>query len=175
MHGKDDSMAKREPTKKEIIVLIAAKRPWLIPILYTIHSIGTATLDDVRESLGIRTQIAKRALWWLQKYDVIMKTGDKYMVKQGYRSVLDELFLDLCRRGNYFLIKFGATYLVVSVKRTRISSYTVPEKYVAQLMNLEALGRKVNEVREVSKILNIPPKLASRVLRVKNMLLECRG
>ena len=165
---------KREPSRKEIIVFIASKRPWLIPILYTLYSAGSADIQELKEILGVRSTIVKRGLWWLTKYGVVEKSGEKYIVSKDYRPILDEMFLDMCRTRHYYILRFGATYLVIVVKKTRITSYTVPVKLVNELARMEENVGTQFTVIDFAQAANIPPKLASRVVRVRRLLLECK-
>ncbi|WFO75680.1 hypothetical protein J4526_02040 [Desulfurococcaceae archaeon MEX13E-LK6-19] len=164
----------RKPTRKEVIAVIASRKPWLIPLIYTIYSLGgSAKLEEIKEILSLRSIVLKRGLWWLQKFGIATRKNDKVVMDPEYKKVLDELFMDICKTRNYYILKFGATYLVVSVKRTRISSYTVP----AQLV--EELAKMVNNVsaeftpKDLAEAMGIPPKLAYRVVKTRKLLIEC--
>ncbi len=167
-------MLKREPTKREILLVVLTRRPWLIPFIYEIHGLGGASISELRESLSIRTPIIKRALWWLQKYGVIDRSGDKYVIEQDYRPLIDELKLQLCRHNREYVLKLGATYFVIILRRTRITSYSVPEELVNRLEELitNAGGTEFTP-KDLADALSIPYKLASRVVKTYRLLRKC--
>lgn len=168
-------MASREPTKRDILAHILSNRAWIIPILYHIYSLGGARISELRETIGLKTMVLKRAIWWLTKYGLIEKSGEeKYVLSKDYRRVIGELFMTMCRTGKYYIIRYGATYIVINVKKTRISSYTVPGKLVEELIKLEEqVGSSFTHI-DLANSLNIPPKLAYRVVKLRNLLKECR-
>lgn len=168
-------MTSREPTKKDILAHILSKRAWIIPILYHIYSLGGAKISELRKILGLKTMVLKRAVWWLTKYGLIEKSGEeKYVLSKDYRGIIEELFMSMCRTGRYYIIRYGATYVVITVKKTRISSYTVPSKLLEQLIKLEEqVGSSFTHI-DLANSLNIPPKLAYRVVKLRNLLKECK-
>ena len=167
-------MLKREPTKREIILVLITRRPWLTPFIAEIHSLGGTSIGELRELLGVRTPIIKRALWWLQKYGVVEKSGEKYVISQEYRPVVDELKLQLCKQGRVYVLKLGATYFVIAMRRTKITSYTVPEKLIEKLDELTTnAGGAEFTPKDLVDTLSIPYKLASRVVKTYKLLRAC--
>ncbi len=167
-------MLKREPTKREIILVLITRRPWLTPFIIEIHSLGGTTIGELRELLGVRTPIIKRALWWLQKYGVVEKSGEKYVINLEYRPVMDELKLQLCKQGRVYVLKLGATYFVITLRRTKITSYTAPEKLIEKLDELTTnAGGAEFTPKDLVDTLGIPYKLANRVVKTYKLLRAC--
>lgn len=159
---------------RALLATIITRKPWLIPILYTIHSLGgSLKITEIRETLGIRSAILKRGLWWLQKFGLIEKSDDKVVINSDCRIALDKLFFDICRTRNYFIIKHGSVYVVISVKKTRIAAYTMPVQIIEELNKLSRDVGAEFSAKDFSKALSIPPKLAYRAVKTRRLLLEC--
>lgn len=169
------SMVEREPSAREILVHIASKQTWLVPILYYIYSYGGLKLQELREIMGTRTRVVKRGLWWLTKYGVIERTGEKYVFNPEFREAFTKLiWMDYCVVGSRHLFKIGKTIFVVKVSPTRITSYTVPAGLLDKLKSLEENIEAKYTPLEASQALGIPLKLARRLTKVHNLLKECR-
>lgn len=165
----------REPTRMDILVLLVTRRAWVLPILSIITGLGGATAREIRGELGVRAPIVKRGLWWLSKYGVVEKSGDKYVVSTDYRDAVERVLRDHCHVGNQYVYRIGATYIYVHVKKNRVHSYTAPEKYVAELIRLEDEGGGVFSALDYSMATGLPIKLARRVVRIRELLRICRG
>ena len=165
----------REPTRMDILVLLVTRRAWVLPILSAISTLGGASVRELREELGVRTPIVRRGLWWLSKYGIIEKTGDKYVITDDYREAVDTVLHEYCHVGNQYVYRIGATYIYVHVKKTRVHAYTAPEKYIADLMRLEEEGGGVFSALDYSMTRGLPIKLARRVVRIRELLRVCRG
>jgi hypothetical protein len=79
---------------KGLLVALLTRRPWLIPFIYHVYSLQGATLDELRELLGLKTSVIKRGLWWLIKHGIIERSGDKYVVSRDYSSIVGELIMN---------------------------------------------------------------------------------
>ena len=158
-------------SRKAVFIDLITRKPWLTPVIYTVYSLQGVTLSELRENLGVRTSVVKRALWWLMKHGIVEKTGEKYIIAKDYTSIVDELFLNSCRVGKTFVFKIGSTYFIAVVRNSKITAYSVPEKYLK-----EASSLKLENVKpvELSREAGIPVKLASRIIKLHSILENCR-
>ncbi len=163
----------REPMKKDIVFTLLTRRLWLMPILYHIHSYGEIGYDELKQLLCLRTQVLKRALWWLVKYGVVERRGNRFRVVQDYRVVLSELFLNKCIYRNYYIFRYGETYFVSIIRRTRITAYTVPAKLLADIDRMKADVDTEFKPTDLLSLKGIPLKLAYRVVKIHRILREC--
>jgi len=158
-------------SRKAVFIDLITRKPWLTPVIYTVYSLQGATLSELRENLGVRTSVVKRALWWLMKHGIVEKTGEKYIITREYTSVVDELFLNSCRVGKSFAFKIGSTYFIAIVRNSKITAYSVPEKYLREISSLKLENMKPTEL---SREANIPVKLASHIIKLYSILKNCK-
>ena len=96
------------------------------------------------------------------------------MVTRDYSNIVEELVLNTCKVRHYYIVKIGATYVVINVKKTKISTYTVPSHLVIKVRELESnIGASFTGL-DVAQALNIPLKLAYRVIKTLRLLSNCR-
>lgn len=162
-----------EISDKAIIITLITKRPWLIPFIYYIHTYSGLTLEELRKLVGVRTQIIKRALWWLAKNNIVEKRGEKYVIKEEYARFIEKLLFNYCTTGKTHVLKIGKTYFVVIIRRTRISTYTVPEDLYDKLVEYELNVQTEFQPEDLVNTLNIPIRLAHRVVALRRILREC--
>jgi hypothetical protein len=163
-----------ESSKRGVLTLIAVRRTWLIPILYYIHSYGGLSLDELREITGLKSKVLRRALWWLlKKYSIVEESGTKFIVKREYADVLDTLFMNYCIIDKRHIFRLGGTYFVVSIKRSRVTSYTVPAELIEKLHELQTNIESEFQPLDLSQALGIPLNLAKRVVQTYKLLREC--
>jgi len=162
-----------EIVSRDKLLQLITKRPWLLPVLYHVYSYGEIDYGELKQILGIRGPLLKRALWWLVKYGIIKRRDSRFRVSSGYRGFLEELFLNRCIVRRYYVFRIGMTYIVVVVRRTRISTYTVPSKPVEELSRLEANAGAKFTVKDLVDTLGISSKLAYRVIKTHDLLREC--
>jgi hypothetical protein len=163
-----------EVSKRGVLALIAVKRTWLIPILYYIYSYSGLSLGELRELTGLRSKVLRRALWWLlRKYGVVEESGEKFIVKKDYASILDKLLINYCVVGKRHVFRLGKTYFVVNIKHNRVTSYTVPADLVEKLQELQSNIGVEFQPLDLSQALNIPLNLAKRVIQTYKLLREC--
>ena len=163
-----------EISPRGILLALITKKPWLLPFIYYIHSYSGLQLNELRELMNLKTLIIRRALWWLTKYGIVEKSGEKYVITEKYRKILDELLLNYCTTGKVHVLKIGKTYFVAIVKRTRISTYTVPSDILDKLIEMETNVQMEFTAKDLSDALGIPFNLAQKTLKLKQVLSECR-
>jgi len=156
-----------------LIIDLLTKRTWLLPFIYYIHSYQGLTLDELRELTGVRTQVIKRALWWLRKYGVIEQCGEKYIITEDARPIIDEFLLDYCTTGKHHILKTGSTYFVAIIRRTRITAYTIPAQYIEELKKMEENVQTEFTAEDLANTLGIPRNLAHRITYLRKILKEC--
>ncbi|OYT40398.1 MAG: hypothetical protein B6U89_02285 [Desulfurococcales archaeon ex4484_58] len=156
---------------KGLLLALITRKPWLIPFIYHVHVMQGATMNELREILGLKSMVIKRALWWLTKNGIMVKAGEKYVIEQSYRKHVDELLLNTCTTGKRYVVKLGRTYFVAIVKRTRISTYTVLEKHYEELKNIDPEKASMEEVAKNKKL---PVKIVSKTFDLIKTLKECR-
>ncbi len=163
-----------EVSRRGVLALIAVKRTWLIPILYYIHSYGGLSLEELRELTSLRSKVLRRALWWLlRKYGVVEESGQKFIVKKDYASILDTLLINYCVVDKRHVFRLGKTYFVISIKHSRVTSYTVPADLVEKLQELQSnIGAEFKPL-DLSQALNIPLNLARKIIQTYKLLREC--
>ncbi len=159
---------------REKLVIVATRKPWLIPILYYIYSYSGLGIDELKEILGLKKQVLRRAIWWLKKYGLVMDSGEKIIVIPDYTKILEEFFQDYCTTPNKHLYRVGGTYYVVNIRRTRITSYTVPAEYIDKLLAYEKNIQTEFSPLDLAQTLNIPINLARKIINAKRILEKCR-
>ncbi|ADI32623.1 hypothetical protein [Staphylothermus hellenicus] len=164
-----------EISGKAVVITLMTKRPWLIPFIYYIYTYSGLTIEELRKLVGVRTQIIKRALWWLAKNNIVEKRGEKHVIKEEYSKHIEKLLLDHCTTGKTHVLKIGKTYFVAIIRRTRISTYTVPEDLYNKLVEYELNVQTEFQPEDLANSLNIPIRLAHRVVALRRILRECRS
>ncbi len=154
-----------------LLLALINNKPWLIPFIYHIYSLQKTSIEELREILGLRTSVIKRGLWWLMKNNIVEKTGDKYMINREYIRYIDELILNYCITGKEYVLKIGSTYYVAIVKKTKITTYTVPEKILREFLNKKLENRTP---KDLSAETGYPEKLVGRVMKLYEILDICR-
>jgi len=162
-----------KPMLKNQLVMILTKKPWLMPILYQIYSYGEIEYEELKQLLGVRGPLLKRALWWLIKYGLIERYDNKFKISINYRNILEGIFLNKCIIRNHYVFKIGATFIVTIVRKTRISAYTVPAQLIEKLSNLEANVGTSFTAKDLMNTLGISAKLAYRVVKAHEILKQC--
>lgn len=156
-----------------LIIDLLTRRTWLLPFIYYIYSYQGLTISELRQLTGVRTQVIKRALWWLRKYGVIEQRGEKYMVTGDARPIINEFLLDYCSTGKHHVLKIGLTYFVVIIRKTRITAYTVPAQYIEELRKMEENVQAEFTAEDLADTLGIPRSLAHRITYLRKILREC--
>lgn len=150
-------------------------KPWLLPFVLWLEGKGEFSAKDMALGVGVRTSIARRVLWWFTKFGIVEKKviGERVY----YRSTDIGRKLIYCaidattvsRKG--LLLDYGKEYIVVYVKRTRISWYTVPKEIVDKVYGaLAHAPNTVFTVKDLSLSTGLPRKLVVRALRVLSIL-----
>lgn len=158
---------------KAVIVALITRRPWLIPFIYYIYTYSGLTLQELKELTGLRTQIIKRAIWWLTKNNIVEKRGEKYVIKEEYSKHVSELLFNYCSTGKTHVLRIGKTFFVVIIRKTRISTYTVPQDLYSKLTEYESNVQTEFQPKDLAEALNIPIRLAHRVIALRKTLQEC--
>ncbi|MET1159686.1 MAG: hypothetical protein ABWW65_01880 [Thermoprotei archaeon] len=161
---------RNEESGKQVLVSVLTSKPWLLPILYHVYSLQGAKLNELKELLHLRTQVIKRALWWLTKSGLVEKSGEKYIVSKNYAKYVEELALTLCTTGREYVARIGRTYIVVVIRRARITAYTVPEHVLKKLMNRKLENRSVKDIAAET---GMPLRLTARALHLYRILDNC--
>ncbi|ADV65540.1 hypothetical protein [Desulfurococcus mucosus] len=156
-----------------LLYSIVMADPWLYPFIYLIYSSQGATLDDLRSMTGLRTQLVKRALWWLLKSGVVEEAGGRYYVSRGFARHVEELRLSTCITGGVYIIQLGDAYIVVSLGEGRVSHWAVHRELYDKLLELERNAGASFTGREVSQALSIDVGTATRLVRLRELLREC--
>jgi len=152
---------------------VILSRPWLYPFIYLLYSLQGATLDDVRNAIGLRTQLVKRALWWLTKSGLIEEQNGRLYIRKEFTKGIEELRLSTCIMGGRYIVKLGEAYLVIELREGSIDYWAVPSKLYEALVELEKNAGAEFTSKEVSQALSISIGTASRLLRLRRMLREC--
>mgnify|MGYP001772907356 CR=1 FL=1 len=133
--------------------------PWLIPFIQAIRSGVPAKPSELSLHLGVRTSLARIALWKLKKAGLLK--GDKVPPEAV------ECLKELRTLGKRFVWRWGSNYFLVVTKRTRVAVHTIPAN-VVERVNSSRSGP--TSVRELAQQLKLPPILVSRALRVLEVL-----
>lgn len=166
-------MSLRDRCRKYIGLLIV--KPWLLPFILWLKNKGGFIARDMALGVGVRTPIAKRVLWWLTKFNVVEKKsiGERvyYKVTDIGRKLVECIAEATIVSRKGILLDFGKEYLVVYVKRTRISWYTIPKEIVEKVHSVLVNAPDTTfNVKELSLSTNLPLKLVARALRVLSIL-----
>ncbi len=156
-----------------LLAFIATRRTWLMPLIYYIYTYSGLTFEELKELTNLRSRVLRRALWWLKKYGVVEESGQKYIISTEYADAVRELTLRYCIVDKKHMFQLGKTYFVVSIKRSRITSYTVPVDLVQKLHELEENIDSEFKPLHLAQALNIPLNLARRVVNTYRLLREC--
>ncbi|RLG84182.1 MAG: hypothetical protein DRO40_02145 [Thermoprotei archaeon] len=162
-----------KPMLRNQLVMVLTKKPWLMPILYQVYSYGEIEYGELKQLLGVKSPLLKRALWWLIKYGLIARYDNKFRISNNYRNILEEIFLYKCIIRNRYVFKIGATFIVTIVRKARISAYTIPAQLVKELSNLEVNVGASFTAKDLINTLGIPSKLAYRVVKTHEILKQC--
>lgn len=156
---------------KSLLIALITSKPWLIPFIYQIHSLQGASLNELRELLGLRTSIIKRGLWWLMRNGIVEKINDKYVISKNYIKHVEELTLNTCTTKREYIIKYGKTFFVTIVRKTRITAYTVPEELFKNFLNRKLENRSVKDIASET---GYSEKLTARILKLYQILDTCK-
>jgi len=156
---------------KGLLIALMTEKPWLLPILYQIYSLQGASIEELKELLGLRTYIVKRGVWWLTRNGIVEKSGEKYVVVKDYLKAVGEILMSACTTGREYVVKIGSTYFVSIVRRTRITAYSVPERILREFLDKE-LGSK--SVKELAGETGYSERLVARILKLRAILSECK-
>lgn len=141
---------------------ILQRKPWLLPFLLAMTTnnimIGAKQLG---EKVGVKTRVARRALWLLRKYGVI----DDHSKDQVKRWLISQ---KIWVRDRKLAWKYGKEYLLIMISSTKVRVYRIPEKVIQSIYNYIKREGLVDYITpsQVSKALGVPIKIASRGLRI---------
>ncbi len=159
----------------KVYVRILLTKPWLMPFILWLYGRSEFTTRDLALSLGIRTPIARRALWWLTKMGIVEKRGGEnrvYFKVTDYGKKFSEwLTLNTVRSKQGILLLYDRGYIVVRIRRTKITCYNVSKELVDKVYRVLA-GSPGQEftVTDISMSTGLRPNTVVRVLRVLSIL-----
>ncbi len=157
------------PYTRGAIKALLASRPWLIPIVaIMVRHPFAMTTSELAERVGVRSPLIKRALWWLSKADAVSVSGTmprRYRLREQARMEAEEVLRKSWQMGRKLALRQGDEYLLIAVKPTRISVWTVPVEIVEHVLEVLRVGGCFKPV-DVSNALGIPVRLASLALSV---------
>jgi len=135
-----------------------ARYCWLVPFAHAIAVRGVpAKPGELARALGTRSAVARAALRGLRLAG-LLRGGELD------RSVV-ECLEGLRVSGRRYVWRHGSNYFLIVVKRTRVACYTVPAPIVE---SASSIG--VRDVKALAQALGVPPIVASRALRVIQVL-----
>ncbi len=150
--------------------MLLARKPWLLPAVITMvkHPFAMTT-SEIAERLGVKSALIKRALWWLSKIDAVACSESIprrcRLREQARREAMGILQSSFQREGR-LVLRQGREYLLIAVKPTRISVWTVPVEVVERVYEALRAGGGCFKPGDVANALGIPPRLASLSLTV---------
>jgi len=135
-----------------------ARKPWLLPFLRALRQGVEARAGPLAEALSVKGRLAKTALWELRRLGAL----ESGKLKPKVADWLDRQ--DLAARGRRLVWRRGVVYVLVTVKRGRVSAFTVPADLVARVEeHLKAVGEA--GARDVAAALGCSTLAASRALQ----------
>ena len=120
-------------------------------------------MRELAEALEVKSRVAKAAMRLLKRYFLT----EEGLVRSDVAAWLAKQ--DIRVRGRRMTWKAGSCYVLIKVKRSRISTYTVPAELLEKVRE-ELKKRKVAHVRELASRLNSSPISISRALQVLELL-----
>ena len=112
-----------------------ARRPWLLPFLLALRQGVEARAGPLAKALGVKGKLAKTALWELRRLGALEGAALKPEVAEWLSRQ------ELAVRGRRLVWRRGGAYVLVAVKRGRISAFTVPADLVAKVEeHLKSVG-----------------------------------
>ena len=159
-----------------LVLRIVRERPWILLILAKVLDLGGGrfTATEIAESLGVRSYIVQRALWWLKKYGFIEEVAGTVPKKYRLKSVEDPRISDIRQFrwvcGNTTVFMISDLYVVLINRGNDIIARVVPRELVENVRNaLQSIGDK-RDINELSKALNLAPPIVAIVLRILDTL-----
>lgn len=155
--------------KGYIRILLA--KPWLIPFILWLYGRSEFTARDLALGLGVRTPIARRALWWLTKMGIVEKRGGDdrvyFKVTSYGKNFSNWLTLNTIRSKQGILLRYNGGYIVVRIRRTKITCYNVSREIVDRVYSVLA-GSPGQEftVTDISMSTGLRPNTVVKALRV---------
>ena len=158
------------------VLRIIRERPWILLILAKVLDLGggTFTATEIAESLGVRSYIVQRALWWLKKYGFVEEIAGTVPKKYRLKSVEDPRVSDIRQFrwvcGNTVVLMVSDLYIVLINRGDDIVARVIPKQLVENVQKvLQSIGDR-RDVNELSKALNLVPSIVATALRVLDTL-----
>ena len=158
------------------VLRIIRERPWILLILAKVLDLGggTFTATEIAESLGVRSYIVQRALWWLKKYGFVEEIAGTVPKKYRLKSVEDPRVSDIRQFrwvcGNTVVLMVSDLYIVLINRGDDIVARVIPKQLVENVQKvLQSIGDR-SDVNELSKALNLVPSIVATALRVLDTL-----
>jgi len=154
------------------------RRPWIIPFIIKMLDLRDyVPVSRITEALGVRSAITRRALWHMNKVGIIdrIERGDLfyYKIKDSYTDLLRKLLSKTIISHNQLVTLIGTTYYLISVKRTKISVWTIPKNIVDEVRSiLRQMPGQCFKPSDVAEALSLSPRLVTLALRVLYVLGE---
>ena len=158
------------PYTRGALKALLAGKPWLLPIVAVmIRHPFAMTTSELAERVGVRSPLVKRALWWLSKADAVAASETlprRYRLRDQARIEVEEILRSSWQKERRMVFRQGDEYLIIAVKPTRISVWTVPADLVERVAEVLRVSGGCFKPVDVSNALGIPVRLASLALSV---------
>ncbi len=149
---------------------LLTKAPWtIIPLIKLKELGGDASASEIAGELGVRSQLVKRAMWWLRKYGFVEENVNvepkRFKLKNEAYKAVEKLLINRWVKGNTTVILRGKVFYIFIVRERKIIVKTISKDIIDYARKVSS-ERKLENVKDVTEALKIPLNLASIVLRV---------
>ncbi len=139
---------------------------WLLPFIHVLCAEKEFRIGDVATLLGVRSVVAKTAVYALRRYGVVDKRGEGvYTVMENVCREYGELVEWARMEGKHYLAYTGSHYIYARVARSRVSAWVLPEYIVARVREV-ALRHPGLSPSELGRLLGLHGRTVSRALLV---------
>ncbi len=142
-----------EKLSESKILRIAFEKPWLLLILDKVLDLSGEkfTARDIAETLGLKSYIVQRALWWLRKYGFVEEHRDtiprRYSVKTIDDPLIEKLKTNRWICGNTTVYRLNSIYVVLINRGYEIIARLINRDIVDSLKELnERDPEKLKEI-----------------------------
>jgi hypothetical protein len=149
------------------------EKPWLFIIAYYVYSYPGLSIEELKNTSGLKIDVVKRGVWWLRKVGVVEERNNKYYISTTYSKVLESTILNTCRLGDTLILLLDEVYIVYRVTSGRIQYWSIPLKYYEEIAYYERATSGSYTPSNIAQILGVDLGTAKKVHRLFDLIKKC--
>jgi predicted transcriptional regulator len=169
-----DSKREENPPPGVVLKNIIARSPWLYPLMRAIFSTPGLTIEELKDTMGLKIDVIKRGVWWLKKYGLVEEKGGRLYIAQRFSKPIEELLLNTCSLGDTLILLLDEVYIVYIIRERRVEYWSIPAKYCREILRYENMVGSLYTIKDIAHILDVDESTAKLAQLLLNFIRKCR-